>query len=56
MSSLISNLPNDMTKGITLNYQHIDLFLILDDKSKSDEIKKTEIIEYLKKCEVQFLI
>lgn len=51
MSELITSLSNNMTRGITLNYQHIDLFLILDDKSKSDEIKKTEIIEYLKKCE-----
>ena len=44
MSELITSLSNNMTRGITLNYQHIDLFLILDDKSKSDEIKKTEII------------
>lgn len=50
MSGLISNLPNDMTRGITLNYQHIDLFTILDDKEKSDEVKKVEVIEYLKKC------
>ncbi len=50
MSELIASLPNNMTRGITLNYQHIDLFLILDDKSKSDEVKRTEIIEYLKEC------
>lgn len=50
MSGLISNLPDEITKGITLNYQHIDLFTILDDKEKSDETKKVEVIEYLKKC------
>ncbi len=50
MSGLISNLPDDVIHGITLNYQHIDLFTILDDEEKSDEIKKNEIIEYLIKC------
>lgn len=50
MSGLISNLPDEITKGITLNYQHIDLFTILDNKEKSDETKKVEVIEYLKKC------
>lgn len=43
MSSLISNLPNDMTQGITLNYQHIDLFTILDDNEKSEKDKKAKL-------------
>lgn len=47
MSDLISNLPNNMVKGITLSNQHIDLFHIIDDTSKTEEQKKTEMIKYL---------
>ncbi len=50
MSNLMSSLPSSTIRGITLNNQHFDLFEIIDDKTKTDEEKMSEVVKYLESC------
>lgn len=47
MSDLIPKMPDSVVRGITLNNQHMDLFEIIDDNSKSEEQKRKAVVLYL---------